>query len=68
MPRKIEVSPLSRAARLGEKAQATDNVSRSIVDAETKKRDAKTERLRAARLKAEAETPVLLATKQPRKK
>lgn len=68
MPRKIEVSLLSRAARLGEKAKATDNLSRSIIDAETKKRDAKTERLRQARLKQEAETPVFVATKKPRKK
>lgn len=38
------------------KAQTTDAAARAISDAEAAKREAKTLRLRAARLKAEAET------------
>jgi hypothetical protein len=37
------------------KAQVTDNAARAIIDAEADSREAKTERLRKARLKMEAE-------------
>ncbi|MGY6707306.1 MAG: hypothetical protein ACXIVF_03180 [Rhizobiaceae bacterium] len=37
------------------KAQTTDNAARAIIDAEVDSREAKTERLRQARLKMEAE-------------
>ncbi|MFN4272591.1 MAG: hypothetical protein ACK4F5_07245 [Aliihoeflea sp.] len=37
------------------KAQITDNAARAIIDAEVDSREAKTERLRKARLKMEAE-------------
>jgi len=54
------------------KAQATDAAARAIIDAETTRRDAKTERLRAARLKmeaaAEAAAPVAKVKPARRKK
>ena len=37
------------------KAQVTDNAARAIIDAEVDSREAKTERLRQARMKMEAE-------------
>lgn len=39
------------------KAQTTDAAARAIIDAEASKRDAKTAKLRAARLAMEAEQP-----------
>ena len=39
------------------KAQTTDSAARAILDGEAAKREAKTARLRAARLKMEAEAP-----------
>jgi hypothetical protein len=39
------------------KASTTTSVARSILDAETKQREAKTARLRALRLKQEADAP-----------
>jgi len=54
------------------KAQVTDAAARAIIDAERARRDAKTERLRAARLKmeaaAEAAAPVVKAKPVRRKK
>ena len=53
-------------ATTGEKRQdATDRAARSIIDAEAAKRDAKTERLRLARLEAESAQPAIVA-KAPR--
>jgi len=40
------------------KAQTTDSAARAILDGEVAKREAKTARLRAARLKMESEQPV----------
>lgn len=40
-----------------EKVAATDRAARAIIDAETTKRERKTERLRALRLEQEARTP-----------
>jgi len=49
------------------KAEITDNVARAIIGAEIERRDAKTARLRLARLEAEARLSVILApTKKPR--
>ncbi|MEQ1944008.1 hypothetical protein ABMA32_16460 [Mesorhizobium sp. VNQ89] len=53
------------------KANTTTSVARSILDAETKQREAKTARLRELRLKQEAEAPpveVKPAKKTARKK
>jgi hypothetical protein len=44
-------------SRQDSKATTTTNVARSILEAEVKQREAKTARLRAARLKMEAEAP-----------
>ncbi|MCO5064615.1 MAG: hypothetical protein M9924_09355 [Rhizobiaceae bacterium] len=54
MPRKIEASHLTRTGRNALKADVTNAAARAISDAEAAKREAKTKRLRAARLKAEA--------------
>lgn len=45
-------------SRLDSKAKTTDSVARSILESEAKEREAKTARLRALRLKKEAETPI----------
>lgn len=52
---KFETPSLSKPNRLDSKAQATDAAARAIIEAEANKRDAKTLRLRAARLKAESD-------------
>ncbi len=57
-----EISPIAgmpkrSASRAESKARTTDNISRSIIDAEVNAREAKTARLRAARLAAEAAAP-----------
>jgi hypothetical protein len=44
-------------SRQDSKASTTNNVARSILDTEAKQREAKTARLRALRLKKEAEAP-----------
>lgn len=49
------------------KAQLTNSIAKSIVDAEATSREAKTARLRALRLKQETETPPQPA-KAPAKK
>jgi len=54
-------------SRQESKAQITHSASKSIVDAEAMARDAKTARLKALRLKQEAETPAQLV-KSPAKK
>lgn len=61
-------------ARREARADETTVAARSILNAEASAREAKTARLRAARLKAEAETPVIVtpakrkrATKKGRK-
>jgi hypothetical protein len=59
-------------SRQDSKANTTTNVARSILDAETKQREAKTARLRELRLKKEAEAeaaaPPKAAAKPARKK
>lgn len=55
------------------KAQTTDNAARAIIDSEASRREAKTARLREARLKMEAEQPAVApvvkkAKAAPRKK
>ncbi len=45
------------------KADTTTRVAREILDAESRKRDAKTERLRLARLAVEAAEPEIPANK-----
>ncbi len=53
-------------ATIGEKKQdATDRAAKSIVDGEIAKREAKTERLRLARLERESTEPAI-AAKAPR--
>lgn len=54
----IDTATLVKPNRQESKAQATDAAARAIIDAETARRDAKTERLRAARLKMEAAAEV----------
>lgn len=44
-------------SRQESKAQMTNSIAKSLVDAETTARDAKTARLRQLRLKREAEAP-----------
>jgi len=66
MARKIKAPTLTRTARHSDKAQATHDAAVLIIDTETEAREAKTKRLRAQRLKAEAEKPVLVATKKPK--
>jgi hypothetical protein len=44
-------------SRQDSKAQTTNSVARSILETEAKQREAKTARLRALRLKMEAEAP-----------
>lgn len=53
----IEAITALKPNRLESKAQATDSAARAIIEADAAKRDAKTLRLRAARLKAEADNP-----------
>lgn len=48
---------LFRPNKQESKAMTTDTVARSIIDAEVAARDAKTARLRAARLEQEAKAP-----------
>ena len=51
------------------KAQTTDSVARAIIDKEAAQRDAKTAKLRAARLAMEAELPAPVEkVKKPRKR
>ncbi|MEW9838470.1 hypothetical protein [Mesorhizobium marinum] len=50
------------------KASTTNSVSRSIVEAETKQREAKTAKLRALRMLKEAEAPTPVAPKKVARK
>jgi hypothetical protein len=55
---KFAAPQITKTNRLDSKARATDAAARAIIDAEVSTREAKTLRLRAARLKAEAEKPI----------
>lgn len=70
MTGKIKAPSLTSKSGQSAKAQATHDAAVLIIDTEADARAAKTKRLRAARLKAaataEAETPVLVATKKPK--
>ncbi|WP_173931645.1 hypothetical protein [Chelativorans sp. Marseille-P2723] len=50
------------------KADATDRAFRAIVEDETRRRDAKTERLRQARLEKEAQEAAEAAAEKPKTK
>lgn len=49
--------PENKPSKLESKAAQTDAAAREIIERDTRKQDEKTARLRAARLKHEAETP-----------
>lgn len=56
-----------KASKQEAKADTTTRVARQILDSEVSKREAKTERLRLARLAREASTPAPVARKtQPK--
>ena len=55
-------------SRQDSKASTTNNIARSILETEAKQREAKTARLRALRLKMEAEAPPLPAKPAPKKR
>lgn len=57
-----------KASRQEAKADATTRVAREIIDREVTAREAKTERLRAARLAREAAAEPVATTKRPRRK
>lgn len=55
-------------SRSESKAEITDRTAREIIAAETERRRAKTEKLRAARLEQEARETALAAAQPPAKK
>jgi len=56
-----------RASRQEAKADTTTRIAREIMDAELAKREAKTERLRLARLAQEATEPVKAPSRKAKK-
>lgn len=68
MTKKFEIPPLTRVAGLDAKTKAMDDAARTFVEGEASKRNAKTARLRVARLSAEAANPVVETPKKARKR
>jgi hypothetical protein len=70
MPKTIETRGVfaPNPSRQDSKATTTNSVARSILETEAKQREAKTARLRALRLKMEAETPPEPVKAKPAKK
>ena len=68
MNTKIVVPALTRTGRQSDKADVTDRESRIVIENENAEREAKTARLRSARLKAKAEAAPMSMTRKSKKK